>query len=66
MRLLRNILNKLKNPYTVIGITACIVTILNTFGVVMDNTKVDLVIQSVCTIFILLGIMNNPDTTGLS
>lgn len=66
MCLLRNILNKLKNPYTVISITACIVTILNTFGVVMDNTKVDLVIQSVCTIFILLGIMNNPDTNGLS
>ena len=66
MRLLRNILNKLKNPYTVIGITACIVAILNTFGVVMNNTKVDLVIQSVCTIFILLGIMNNPDTNGLS
>lgn len=66
MCLLRNILIKLKNPYTVIGITACIITILKTFGVAMDNTKVDLVIQSVCTIFILLGIMNNPDTNGLS
>lgn len=63
---MKNILNKLKNPYTVIGITACFVTILKTFGLEINSIEVDLVIQSICTIFILLGIMNNPDTDGLS
>lgn len=63
---MKNILNKLKNPYTVIGITACFVTILKTLGLEIDNAEVDIIVQSFCTIFILLGIMNNPDTDGLS
>lgn len=66
MHLWKDILERFKNPYTVIGVVACLVTILNTFGLAVNTEDAKIVTDSFCTIFILLGIMNNPKTKGLS
>ncbi len=64
--MLNKILLKLKNPYTVVSITASLIVILQTLDVTVNGDKVQTITNSICTIFVLLGIMNNPDTKGLS
>lgn len=64
--MLNKILLKLKNPYTVVSITASLIVILQTLDMTVNGDKVQTITNSICTIFVLLGIMNNPDTEGLS
>lgn len=64
--MLNKILLKLKNPYTIVSITASLIVILQTLDVTVNGDKVQTITNSICTIFVLLGIMNNPDTEGLS
>ena len=64
--MLNKILLKLKNPYTVVSITASLIVILQTLDMTVNGDKVQTITNSICIIFVLLGIMNNPDTEGLS
>ena len=64
--MLNKILLKLKNPYTVVSITASLIVILQTLDMTVNGDKVQTITNSICTIFVLFGIMNNPDTEGLS
>ena len=57
--------SRLKNPATIIGITGYVLTIMTTLGVAIDNEAVMTIIQSMCAICVLLGILNNPDTSGV-
>lgn len=66
MLMLNKILQKLKNPYTVVSIVASLIVILQTLDMTVNGDKVQTITNSICTIFVLLGIMNNPDTEGLS
>lgn len=66
MLMLNKILQKLKNPYTVVSIVASLIVILQTLDITVNGDKVQTITNSICTIFVLLGIMNNPDTEGLS
>lgn len=54
---------RLKHPATIIGIAGYIVTIISEFGISIDNDAVMTIIKSVCAICVLLGILNNPETT---
>lgn len=56
---------RLKNPATIIGITGYILTILSTLGISIDNDTVMTIIQSICAICVLLGLLNNPETSGI-
>ena len=56
---MKNILNKLTNTTTVLSIIASLVLILQTCGLEIDNEKVTIVVNSICSILVLLGIMNN-------
>ena len=58
---MKKYLERLKNPATIIGISGYILTILTALGVVIDNDTVLTIIQSVCAICVLLGILNNPE-----
>lgn len=58
-------LKRLKNPATIIGLFGYVLTILSTLGFTIDNEAVMTIIQSVCAICILLGILNNPETSGI-
>jgi len=59
------LIRKLKNPGTVIGIASAGVFIAANVGVQVDNEAVINVVKGVCSIGIMLGLMNNPDTPGL-
>lgn len=63
--IMKKYLERLKNPATIIGISGYILTILTALGVVIDNDTVLTIIQSVCAICVLLGILNNPETSGI-
>lgn len=56
---------RLKNPATIIGIAGYTLTILSTLGFDLDNDAVLTVINSLCAICVLLGLLNNPETTGI-
>ena len=59
---MRKYLNRLKNPATIIGLTGYLLTILSSLGFIIDNDTIMTVVQSICAICVLLGILNNPDT----
>lgn len=56
---MKEILKKLTNTKVIISIASTIIMILTTLGVKVDNVAVMVIIEGVCTIGILLGIMNN-------
>ena len=58
-------LNRLKNPATIIGLTGYLLTILSSLGFIIDNDTIMTVVQSICAICVLLGILNSPDTSGI-
>ena len=62
---MRKYLNRLKNPATIIGLTGYLLTILSSLGFIIDNDTIMTVVQSICAICVLLGILNTPDTSGI-
>ena len=62
---MRKYLNRLKNPATIIGLTGYLLTILSSLGFIIDNDTIMTVVQSICAICVLLGFLNNPDTSGI-
>lgn len=56
---------RLKNPATIIGISGYLLTIISTLGITIDNDAVMTIIQSICAICVLLGVLNNPETSGI-
>ena len=62
---MRKYLNRLKNPATIIGLTGYLLTILSSLGFIIDNDNIMTVVQSICEKCVLLGILNNPDTSGI-
>lgn len=57
--------SRLKNPAVVMAIAGYILVILANLGLSIDNTAVLRIINAICSILILLGIMNNPETGGI-
>ncbi|WP_090483001.1 MULTISPECIES: phage holin [Pseudobutyrivibrio] len=62
---MKNYLRRLKNPATLIGICGYVLTILSTLGFSVDNQAIMTILESICAICVLLGIMNNPETEGI-
>lgn len=60
-----NMLKRLKNKATLIGIASAVLMILSASGHVVDNEKVMAIINSVCFIGVALGILNDPTTDGI-
>lgn len=56
---MERIFKKVTNTKTIIGITSSIILILTSLGVEVDNEQIMTVIKALCTIGILLGIMND-------
>ena len=57
---IKSILNRLNNKGTIISLTALIVSLLVQFGVDIDSEKIIGIVQTICTILITLGLLNNP------
>ena len=54
-----DILKKLTNTKTIISIASAVILILTTLGVQVDNEQVMTVIKAICSIGVLIGIMND-------
>ncbi|MDE7323762.1 MAG: hypothetical protein K2N73_13795 [Lachnospiraceae bacterium] len=62
---MKTYLKRLKNPATIIGLSGYILTILSTLGFAVDDDAAMTIIQSICAICVLFGILNNPETSGI-
>lgn len=64
--MLKSILKRLNNKGTIISLAALIVSLLVQFGVNIDSDKVIGTVQTICSILIILGLLNDPteNTTG--
>lgn len=60
-----DLVKRLKNPGTVISLVSLVILILTTNGVQIDNEKVMTTVKAVCSILMILGIMNNAESPGL-
>ena len=58
--MMKSIINILNNRGTIISLVALVVSLLLQFGVDIDSEKIIGIVQTVCSILILLGVMNNP------
>ena len=59
-KILKSILTRLNNKGTIISLAALIVSLLIQFGVDIDSEKIIGIVQTICSIFILLGVLNDP------
>ena len=62
--MIRSILKRLNNKGTIISLAALIVSLLIQFGLDIDSDKIIGIVQTICNILIVLGLLNDPtDTT---
>jgi len=60
-----NYLERFKNTGTIISLVGFIGLLLNQFGLNVDLQWLNATINIVCSILVILGICNNPHTSGL-
>lgn len=59
-KVLKSILTRLNNKGTIISLAALIVSLLIQFGIDIDSEKIIGIVQTICSILILLGLLNDP------
>lgn len=57
---LKSILQRLNNKGTIISLVALIVSLIAQFGLNIDSDKILGIVQTICSILILLGLLNDP------
>ena len=63
---IKSILVRLNNKGTIISLAALIVSLIAQFGFDIDSEKVLGIVQTICSILIILGILNDTtDTTEM-
>ena len=64
--MLKSIIKRLNNKGTIISLAALIVSLLVQFGLNIDSDKIIGIVQTICSILIILGVLNDPteNTTG--
>lgn len=60
MTTLKSILKRLNNKGTIVSLSALIVSLLCQFGLNIDSEKVLTIVQTICSILIILGLLNDP------
>ena len=59
-KVLKSILIRLNNKGTIISLAALIVSLLCQFGLNIDSDNILGIVQTICSILILLGLLNDP------
>lgn len=62
---MKEFLQRFKNPGTVISLVGLVGLLLIQFGVDIDMEWLDTTTKLACSICIVLGVMNNPETPGI-
>ena len=60
MTTLKSILKRLNNKGTIVSLAALIVSLLCQFGIKIDSEKILTIVQTICSILIILGLLNDP------
>ena len=63
METLKSILKRLNNKGTIVSLAALIVSLLCQFGLNIDSEKILTIVQTICSILIILGLLNDPTET---
>lgn len=59
------ILNRLKNTGSIVAIASASVMIATNLGFDIDSEKVLYIINTICSVGVALGVLNNPTVPGL-
>ena len=59
-KVLKSILTRLNNKGTILSLAALVVSLLCQFGLNIDSEKILGIVQTICSILILLGVLNDP------
>ena len=60
MTTLKSILKRLNNKGTIVSLAALIVSLLAQFGLEINSDKIIGIVQTICSILIILGLLNDP------
>ena len=56
---------RFKNPGTIVALIAAIGVVLQQFGISVDQVWLNNTITAICSVLVILGIVNDPRTPGL-
>ena len=59
-KVLKSILTRLNNKGTILSLAALLVSLLCQFGLNIDSEKILGIVQTICSILVLLGLLNDP------
>lgn len=59
-KVIKSLLQRLNNSGTILSLAALIVGLLVQFGIDIDSEKTVSIVQTICSILILLGVLNDP------
>ena len=59
-QIFKSLATRLNNKGTIISLTALIVSLLCQFGINIDSEKILTIVQTICSILIILGLLNDP------
>ena len=60
MTTLKSILKRLNNKGTIVSLAALMVSLLVQFGLEINSDKIIGIVQTICSILIILGLLNDP------
>ena len=64
MKTFKSIVQRLNNRGTILSLAALIVSLVAQFRIDIDSQKILGIVQTVCSILILLGVLNDPTTNA--
>lgn len=59
-KILKSIVTRLNNKGTILSLAALVVSLLCQFGLNIDSDRILGIVQTICSILILLGLLNDP------
>lgn len=62
---MKEILKRLQNTGTIIGVASAVLAIVANLGFKVDNTAILAIVNSICGIGVMLGFLNNSTTKGV-
>ena len=58
-------LKRFRNPGVLVSLVGAIGIVLQQFGIEVDQVWLNNTITAICTVLVILGIANDPNTNGL-
>ena len=58
-QIFKSLVTRLNNKGTIVSLAALIVSLLCQFGITIDSEKVLTIVQTICSILIILGLLND-------